>query len=121
MPEPSPRRDDLAISARPEWASVRSPDDLGRFLARRRRDLALTQEEVAARIGVNRRYVHEIEGGKDILAYRRLFALLRTLGLDLQGKTSGGAATPGRGEYADDDRLGPTLAELLGEIDPDEY
>lgn len=121
MADRSPPQDDLATTTRPEWASVRSPDDLGRFLARRRRDLTLTQEEVATRIGVNRRYVHEIESGKDVLAYRRLFALLRALGLDLQVKTLDEAATPGRGEHADDDRLGPTLGELLGGIDPDEY
>jgi len=120
MPDRSPQHDH-PVTIRPEWASVRSPADLGRFLARRRRDLTLTQEEVAARIGVNRRYVHEIENGKDILAYRRLFALLRALGLDLQVTTPDDAATPLRRAHAADDQLGPTLHEAFGEIDPDEY
>ena len=46
------------------WAAVRTPEDLGRFLARVRQDHGLAQEELAQDLGVSRRYVSEIENGK---------------------------------------------------------
>ena len=37
------------------WAAVRTPEDLGRFLARVREDRGLTQGELAEELGVSRR------------------------------------------------------------------
>jgi HTH-type transcriptional regulator/antitoxin HipB len=55
------------------WATVRTPEDLGRFLARTRTDRGLTQEALAGELGVSRRYVSEIENGKPGLYTERLF------------------------------------------------
>ncbi|MDR0626921.1 MAG: helix-turn-helix domain-containing protein [Bifidobacteriaceae bacterium] len=66
-----------------EWAVVRSGGDLGKFLSRLRVKRGWTQEGLARRLGIPRRYLHELESGKDVLAYTRLFRLLRLLGAEL--------------------------------------
>jgi HTH-type transcriptional regulator/antitoxin HipB len=68
------------------WAAVRTPEDLGRFLARVRQDRGLTQEELAQDLGVSRRYVSEIENGKPGLYTERLFQMLRLLGVRLRAE-----------------------------------
>jgi transcriptional regulator with XRE-family HTH domain len=62
-----------------EWARVRSPEDLGRFLGRLRAERGWTQAAAAEYLGIPRRYLHELEAGKEILAYTRLFRLLTLL------------------------------------------
>jgi HTH-type transcriptional regulator/antitoxin HipB len=68
------------------WATVRTPEDLGRFLARVRQDRGLTQEELAEELGVSRRYISEIENGKPGLYTERLFQMLRLLGVRLRAE-----------------------------------
>ena len=68
------------------WAAVRTPEDLGRFLARVRQAHGLTQEELAQDLGVSRRYVSEIENGKPGLYTERLFQMLRLLGVRLRAE-----------------------------------
>lgn len=63
---------------------VRSPQALGQVLARLRYQLGLTQEELAETLGVSRRYLSEIENGKQSLFATRLFELLRELGVHLE-------------------------------------
>jgi HTH-type transcriptional regulator / antitoxin HipB len=71
------------------WAAVRTPEDLGRFLARVRKDHGLTQEALAEQLGVSRRYVSEIENGKPGLYTERLFQMLRLLGVRLRAEQVG--------------------------------
>lgn len=70
-------RDDTRL-----WAAVRTPDDLGRFLARRRAAAGWTQHDLAEYLDIPPRYLHEIESGKHTRAYTRLFDLLRTLDIE---------------------------------------
>lgn len=65
------------------WARVLSSGDLGKFLADLRAERNLTQEELAAELGISRRYLYEIESGKPSLYSDRLFGLLRLLGARL--------------------------------------
>lgn len=65
------------------WSKPFSPADVGLFIARVRRERGLTQAQVADAIGVDRRYVHEIETGKDNLYARRLFELFTLLAIDV--------------------------------------
>lgn len=65
------------------WARVLSPADLGRFLAELRAERGWTQEDLAAELGISRRYLYEIESGKPSLYSGRLFAVLRLLGARL--------------------------------------
>jgi len=64
-------------------SSVRSPEALGRVLARLRYDSGLTQEELATALGVTRRYVYALESGHPNLYATRLFETLRELGAHL--------------------------------------
>ena len=74
--------DDSTRRASGHWATVRTPDDLGRFLARRRSAAGWTQQELAQHLDIPPRYLHEIESGKHTLAYTRLFDLLRALEIE---------------------------------------
>lgn len=69
---------------------VRSPEALGRVLARLRYDNDLTQEELATALGVTRRYVYGLESGQPNLYATRLFDALRELGAHLE------VVSPGR-------------------------
>ena len=69
------------------WARLRSATDLGAFLAEVRTNKDLTQDEVAERLGISRRYLYEIETGKPSLYTDRLFALLRLYGVTLTAET----------------------------------
>jgi HTH-type transcriptional regulator/antitoxin HipB len=64
-------------------AQVRSPEDLGRAIAHLRFTHDLTQEELAQRLGISRRYVYEIESGKPNLYALRVFEILNLLGASL--------------------------------------
>lgn len=44
--------------------TIRSADEFGRAVRERRRALGLTQEQLAARCGVGKRFVVELEAGK---------------------------------------------------------
>lgn len=78
------RQGDPDAITRASWAVVRTPEDLGKFLSRRRVDTGWTQRELAAHLGFPYRYLHEIESGKHTLAYTRLFTLLRSLSVELR-------------------------------------
>ncbi len=74
---------EVPFSGRPTpevWAVVRSPEDLGAFVARLRFTHDLTQAELAERLGISRRYVYEIESGRPNLYALRLFEILNLLG-----------------------------------------
>lgn len=62
------------------WSVVRSPEDLGAYLARLRSANGLTQDELAEQLGISRRYIYEIEAGKPNLYARRLFEIINLLG-----------------------------------------
>jgi HTH-type transcriptional regulator / antitoxin HipB len=63
---------------------VQTSIDLGNALRARRRELRLTQEEVAGVIGVNRRVIGELEGGKGTVQLQIAMEAARTLGLDIE-------------------------------------
>jgi len=54
---------------------------LGVALRHFRKEAGLTQQELADRIGLHRSYLSELEGGKETEQVRRLFQLLRQLGV----------------------------------------
>lgn len=58
--------------------------ELGQALRARRRDLRLTQQEVADLAEVSVRFLHELERGKPGVRLDKLLAVLRALGLHLQ-------------------------------------
>ncbi|MDO8185250.1 helix-turn-helix domain-containing protein [Conexibacter sp. JD483] len=63
---------------------IRSADDFARALRTRRQELEITQEELAAATGVNRRVIGELERGKGTVRLEIVLALAQALGLDVE-------------------------------------
>jgi HTH-type transcriptional regulator / antitoxin HipB len=62
---------------------INSPSALGAVLRRRRVDLRLTQEDLALSIGVNRRVIGQLEGGKETVQLDIALRAARALGLNI--------------------------------------
>lgn len=62
---------------------VRSIRDLAAVVRGRRRDLRLSQAELAARAGVSRKWIYQFEGGKPTAELRLILRVLDALGLAL--------------------------------------
>ena len=69
----------------------------GAHVRSRRRDLGLTQLEVAELAGVAARTVHAVEAGKATLRLDALLAVLDAVGLRLDLVRSSASAAPARG------------------------
>ncbi len=63
---------------------VRNPIELGSALRARRRELSLSQEEVAGVVGVHRRVIGELERGKGTVQLQIAMDAARVLGLDVE-------------------------------------
>lgn len=64
--------------------TVRSPKALGDALSRLRFDRGWTQVELADALGIDRRYIYELESGKETRYALRLFEVLRELDAHLE-------------------------------------
>ncbi len=72
--------------------------ELGRALARMRQSSGLTQEQMAARIGIHRRYLVRMENGLATEQVQRIFAVLRESGYELAAVPVVGADVSGRND-----------------------
>ena len=89
-------------------ALIRSAQEFGRAVRERRRILGLTQEELADRCGVGKRFIVELEAGKATIHLGKALTAAKEVGLalaDVAGRAPGRADIPAN---ADD---GP-LADL---------
>jgi len=59
-------------------------DDLGSDIRARRRDLGLSQRDLAELSDTSERFVRDLEHGKASVRLDKAVAVLRTLGLDLR-------------------------------------
>jgi DNA-binding XRE family transcriptional regulator len=64
--------------------TIRDSNELGRVISSRRRQLRLTQEEIADLIGTHRRVIGELEQGKRTVQLRIVIDTCRVLGLDVK-------------------------------------
>ncbi len=62
---------------------VDTPSALGAALRERRRKLRLSQDELALSIGVNRKVIGQLEGGKETVRLDIAMNAARALGLNL--------------------------------------
>lgn len=62
---------------------IRTLHDVAAAVRGRRRDLKLTQASLAARAGVSRTFVSDLEGGKLTVEFRSVVAVLEALGYAL--------------------------------------
>jgi DNA-binding XRE family transcriptional regulator len=60
-----------------------SPSALGAALRRRRVDLRITQDDLALSIGVNRKVIGQLEGGKETVQLDIVLRAARALGLNI--------------------------------------
>lgn len=90
---------------------IKSIRNLAAAVRGRRRDLGLTQAELATRAGVSRKWVYEFEAGKPSAELRLILRVLDALGLTLElGYQDDARATAGR-----------TLADLDSLIEEHRY
>lgn len=70
------------------WSQPNNPADVGQFLSVIRRERGLSQAQLAEALNVPRRYIYELESGKDVTYITRLFGLLRVLDVQWQLRTT---------------------------------
>jgi len=63
---------------------AQTPAEFAGAIRQRRRELGLTQEQLAGVIGVNRRVVSELERGKGTVRLEIAMEVARALGLDIE-------------------------------------
>jgi transcriptional regulator with XRE-family HTH domain len=71
--------------------TVSSPQALGRLLQQARLSQGLSQQQVAARLGISQAYVSELESGKTSLALTRIFDIMRLTGMTLEAEIPEGS------------------------------
>lgn len=71
--------------------TVSSPQALGRLLQQARLSRGLSQQQVAAQLGISQGYVSELESGKTSLALTRVFDIMRLTGMTLQAEIPEGS------------------------------
>jgi y4mF family transcriptional regulator len=69
-----------------ETTSIDSPKQLGELIRGRRRELGLTQTEVAEVADTNLRFVSELERGKPTARLENVMRVLATLGIQLEAR-----------------------------------
>lgn len=65
---------------------IDTPDALGTLIRTRRRELGLTQTELASVANTSLRFVSEVERGKATARLSGVLALLAALGIELRGE-----------------------------------
>jgi HTH-type transcriptional regulator/antitoxin HipB len=68
---------------------VRTADELTEIVRDRRRELELTQEQLADIIGVHRAFVSQLERGKATVRFDLLLRLVQALGMDIELRPRG--------------------------------
>lgn len=69
-----------------EPSRIENPKQLGELIRRRRRELGLTQTEVADVANANLRFVSELERGKRTARLENVLRVLETLGIELEAR-----------------------------------
>lgn len=65
---------------------IRDPQRLGELIRARRRELRLTQTDVAETANTNLRFVSELERGKPTARLENVMRVLATLGIELEAR-----------------------------------
>lgn len=69
----------------PEREHDMNPKQLGELVSRRRRELKLTQSDLALAAGTGRRFISELENGKSSCELGKSLSVLSALGIALVG------------------------------------
>jgi transcriptional regulator with XRE-family HTH domain len=68
---------------------IQSPEQLGRAIRARRRELHLTQQTVADLTGINRVVVIQLEHGKSTVQLRIVLLIVQVLSMDIELRMRG--------------------------------
>ncbi|HLL91586.1 MAG TPA: helix-turn-helix transcriptional regulator [Solirubrobacteraceae bacterium] len=68
---------------------IRTADELTQTVRERRRELGLTQEQLADIIGVHRAFVSKLERGRGAPRFDLLLRLVQALGMDVELRPRG--------------------------------
>lgn len=69
-----------------ETTPIHDPRELGGLIRSRRRELGLTQTDVAETANTNLRFVSELERGKPTARLANVMRVLATLGIELEAR-----------------------------------
>lgn len=67
-------------------ANLQTPHQLGQLIRQRRRELGLTQTQVAEVANTNLRFVSELERGKPTARLENVMRVLEALGIELEAR-----------------------------------
>lgn len=62
---------------------INSPEELGQYILKERKNLGLTQKEISEFTDVGRKFILELEKGKTTAQIGKIFEVLKGLGLEL--------------------------------------
>ena len=82
-------------------ASIRSPQQLGAALRAARKQLKLTQPQLALAAGVGVRFIVDLEAGKPTVRLENVLRVIDALGGEIQLSGLPAAASAGQGEDHD--------------------
>lgn len=80
--EPSPGR----LNTPTPGVRLGSPAEIGTLIRHRRKEMKLTQAELAGLAGVSHKFVNEVEQGKATAGIGKIMVLLEMVGVDLHGR-----------------------------------
>jgi HTH-type transcriptional regulator / antitoxin HipB len=73
--------------------TIRTPNDIGALIRDRRKSLGLDQAELAARIGVGRIWVNQVERGKPRASLELVLRALSAVNVEVRGVTETQSST----------------------------
>jgi HTH-type transcriptional regulator / antitoxin HipB len=88
-----------------------TPNDVGRIVRKRRKELGLTQSHLAHKVGVTRQWVGSLEAGNPTADLSRVFDTLRELRLVVSLNPRNATSTPSEGHS-------PRLQDILDSTIP---
>lgn len=92
--------------------AIKSAAEFGRVVRERRRALGLTQEELAARCGVGKRFIVDLEGGKQTTQLGKALTAANEVGITLADVGRQPSAPPSANTSLSDSDEQDPLADL---------
>jgi len=71
------------ISAEPTYGKIVTPDELGRLIRFKRKEVGVRQEVAAGMAGVGTKFLSQLENGKETAELGKTLQVLRKMGLDV--------------------------------------
>jgi len=71
------------ISQEPTYGKIVTPDELGRLIRLKRKEVGVRQEVAAGMAGVGTKFLSQLENGKETAELGKTLQVLRKMGLDV--------------------------------------